>query len=105
MFPSEMVILMAIEVSRDSGKKLLTSPVGVTDEYIESLYDSLIRRGFLKKNGLRGYKLTSRGREALFEFLLENKSRVKDTIETLQQIGIEASLEIDELVKETIGVP
>ncbi|GAG10590.1 unnamed protein product, partial [marine sediment metagenome] len=104
MFPSEMVILMAIEVSRDSGKKLLAHPVGVTGEYISNLYDSLVSRGHLKKNSLRGYQLTSKGREALFEFLLENKTRVKDTIKMLQQLGIESSQEIDELVKEAIEV-
>jgi len=104
MFPSEMIILMAIEVSRDSGKKLLTHPMGVTGEYISSLYDSLIRRGYLKKPSFKGYQLTLKGREALFEFLLENKTRVKDTIETLQQLGIESSQEIDELVKEVIEV-
>ncbi len=104
MFPSEMIILMAIEVSRDSSKKLLTHPVGATSEYISTLYDSLVRRDYLKKNSLRGYKLTSKGREALFEFLLENKTRVKDTIRTLEQLGIESSQEIDELVKEVIEV-
>lgn len=104
MFPSEMVILMAIEVSRDSGKKLLTHPVGVSREYIDHLYDSLIRRGFLKKKTLGGYQLTAKGREVLFEFLLKNKTRVRDTIKTLQQLGIESSQEIDELVKEAIQV-
>ncbi|MFC1933771.1 hypothetical protein ACFLXX_01290 [Chloroflexota bacterium] len=104
MLPSEMVILMAIEVSRDSGKKLLTLPLNDTGEYIENLYDSLVRRGYLKRNRIKGYRLTSEGMEALFEFLLKNKARVEDTIRTLQQLGIEASQEIDELVKEAIDV-
>ncbi len=103
MFPSEMVILMAIEVSSAHGKKLL-NPVGFPDEYISNLYDSLVRRDYLKKNTLRGYQLTSKGRETLFEFLLENKTRVEDTIKTLQQLGIETGQELDELVKEVIEV-
>ena len=105
MLPSEMVILMAIEASNDSGKKLLASTVGPTQEYICSLYHSLARRGFLKKKGLRGHELTTEGREILFEFLLENKTRViTDTIKTLQQLGIEASKEIDALAKEVLEV-
>ena len=42
MFPSEMVILMAIAVNKDTGKKLLTRPMDVTGEYIGYLYDSLV---------------------------------------------------------------
>ena len=103
MFPREMIILMAIEASRNSGKKLLTRPVGVIEEYIGSLYDSLVGRGYIKGNGSRGYQLTSKGLEALFEFLLENRARIKDMTRTLQQLGIESSREIDELIKEAIG--
>ena len=108
MFPSEMVILMAIVVAGDSGKKLLTRPMDITGEYIGYLYHSLARRGFLSGNGSRGYQLTSRGKDALFEFLLENKTRVKDTVRTLQQLGIDVSgeqkQEIDKLEKEPIKV-
>ena len=103
MFPSEMVILMAIEVARDASKKLL-NPMDVTGEYIGYLYDSLVRRGYLKGNSSRGYQLTSKGRETLFEFLHENKTRVKDTIKTLQQLGIEISQDIDKPEKEAIEV-
>ena len=103
MFPREMVVLMAIEASRDFSKKLLTRPTGVTQEYIDNLYDSLVSRGYLQGNRSRGYQLTLQGREALFEFLLENRTKVKDAIKALQQLGIESSQEIDELVKEAIG--
>ena len=103
MFPSEMVILMAIELSRDSDKNLL-KPMGVAGEYVSNLYDSLVRRGYLKKNSLRGYHLTSEGRESLFEFLLENKTKVNDMIKTLQRLGIEASEEMDELTREVLEV-
>ncbi len=104
MFPSEMVILMAIAVARDSGRGLLTRPMDVTGEYIGYLYASLVRRGYLKADGSRGYQLTSKGRETLFEFLHENKNRFKDTVKTLQQLGIEISQEVDKLEKEAIRV-
>ena len=104
MFPSEMVILMAIAVARDSGKKLLTQPMDVTGEYIGYLCNSLARRGYLKENSSRGYQLTSKGGETIFEFLRENKIRVKDTIKTLEQLGIEISQEVGKLEKEVVEV-
>jgi len=106
MFPSEMVILMAIAVNKDAGKKLLNRPMDVTGEYIGYLYDSLVKRGYLKENSSRGYQLTTKGREALFEFLHKNKTRVKDTIRRLQQLGIDISqeIEIDKLEKEVVRV-
>ena len=104
MFPSEMVILMAIAGSGDFGKKLLSRPMDVTGEYIGYLYDSLVRRGYLVGNSSRGYQLTSKGRQALFEFLRGNKSRVTDTVRTIQQLGIKISQDIDKLEKEAIAV-
>jgi len=104
MFPSEMVILMAIAGAGDFGKKLVTRPMDVTGEYIGYLYNSLVRRGYIKGNGSRGYELTSKGREVLFEFLHGNKTRAKETVRTLQQLGIEISQDVDKLEKEAIGV-
>ena len=108
MFPSEMVILMAIAVARGSGKELVARPTDVVGEYIGYLYDSLVRRGYIKEGSSGGYQLTSKGRDALFEFLHENKTRVKDTLRTLNQLGIkvgqEQKQEIDKLEKEAIQV-
>ena len=104
IFPSEMVILMAIAGTRDFGKELLTRPMDVTGQYISCLYDSLVRRGYIKGNNSKGYQLTSEGREVLFEFLRRNKTRVKDTVRMLQKLGIEISQEVDKLEKEAIEV-
>ncbi|MFC1915712.1 hypothetical protein ACFLW4_03355 [Chloroflexota bacterium] len=104
MFPSEMVILMAIAVGRESGKTLVTRPMDVTGEYIGYLYDSLVRRDYLKGNNVKGYKLTLKGREALADFLRKNETKVRDTIKRLRQLGIECSQEMDKLGKEAIGV-
>lgn len=99
MFPSEMVILMAIASARDTGKELLVRPMDVVGEYIGYLYDSLTRRGYIKGNSSTGYQLTLKGRETLVKFLYQNRTRVKDTIKTLQQLGIEISQDIDKLGK------
>ncbi|MBA7468669.1 hypothetical protein ES707_03921 [subsurface metagenome] len=104
MFPSEVAMLAAIAITRDSDKKLLTRPMDVVGKYIGYLHDSLVSRGYLKRDSSREYQLTLKGREALFEFLYENKTRVKDAIETLQQLGIEINLEVDNLEKEAIKV-
>ena len=104
MFPSEMVILMAVAVNKDEGKNLLTRPMDVTGEYITCLYSSLVRRDYIKKGMFGGYQLTSKGMEALREFLQENETRAKDTIKRLQQLGIERTRKMDKLVKETVRV-
>ena len=104
MFPSEMVILMAIAITRDAGKKLLARPMDVVAEYVGYLCDSLVSRSYLKRDSPREYQLTVKGREALFEFLYENKTRVKDAIKTLQQLGIEINQRADNLEKEAIKV-
>jgi len=102
MFPSEMVILMAIAATGDSGKKFLTRPMDITGEYVGYLYTSLVRRGYLQGNRARGYKLTPSGRETLSGFLQANKTRVKDTLNTLQLLGIEISQ--DNPAKEVVEI-
>ena len=97
MFPSEMLILMASAAARDSSKKLLANRMDVVDEYIGYLYDSLVKRGYLKRSSSGEYQLTSMGNEVFFEFLHYNRTRARDMIERLQQLGIEVSPEIDVL--------
>ena len=104
MFPSEMAVLMAILSTRDSGKQLLTRPMDVVGEYIGYLCDSLVKRDYLKRNGSREYQLTSQGKETLLEFLYENHTKVKDAINTLQQLGIEINQRADILEREAIKV-
>ncbi|GAF84425.1 unnamed protein product [marine sediment metagenome] len=96
---------MAIVESGELGKKLVNSPMDVTGEYIGYLYNSLVKRGYLKGHSSTGYQLTAKGRDALFEFLRENRTRVKDMIGSLQQLGIGiSSQEIEEVEKKPIEV-
>lgn len=104
MFPSEIVILMAIALTGEAGKKLLTRPADVMGEYIGYLYDSLVTRGYLKKNSCRSYQLTLKGSQVLLEFLNENKTKAREAVKTLQQLRIETSQEINKLGKELIKV-
>jgi len=108
MLPSEMIILMAIGVDKNTGKKLLTRPMDVTGEYIGYLYDSLVSRGYLRGHRSTGYQLTPTGREAILEFVQKNKTKAKDVVKRLQLLGIEISPEqeqkIGKLEKEAIKV-
>ncbi len=76
----------------------------VTGEYIGYLYDSLVKRGYLKKHGSSEYQLTPKGSETLIQFLHTNRTRVKDMIETLQYLGIEIGQQTENLEKELIKV-
>ena len=104
MFPGEAAMLMAIAVARESGKKLLPRPMDVVGGYLGYLYDSLVSHGYIKGDSSREYQLTSKGREALLEFLRTSKTSVKDTLKTLQPLGIETNVEVDNLEKEVIKV-
>jgi len=104
IFPSELVILMACAKTGAIGKNFVTRPMDMPGEYIGYLYNSLVRRDYIKGGRSIGYQLTSKGREALFEFLCENGMRFGDAINTLQQLGIAISQEIDKLEKEVVEV-
>ena len=104
MFPSEMVILLSTAVPGGSGDSLISRPMDIMNEYIGYLYDSLVRRGYLRRNSSRKYQLTSLGREAMRIFLKENRSKTREIILALQQLGIESSQKIGELGTEVIKV-
>jgi predicted transcriptional regulator len=99
-----MVILMAIAVARGHRTKPLGRPADIIGEYVDYLCNSLVGRGYLKGDNLKGYRLTAKGQEALLEFLGANKTNIEDAVETLQVLGIEISEEIDILRKKAIEV-
>jgi DNA-binding IclR family transcriptional regulator len=89
VLPAEMVILLAMAEAGGLGKEALRSRVvNMTDEYVGRLYRSLVRRGYLKRRGSSGYQLTSKGGEALIEFLHRNETRARRTINALERLRI-----------------
>lgn len=108
MLPSEMVILMAISINKTTGKKLLTSPMDITSEYIGYLYNSLVNRGYLKGHRSTGFQLTTIGREAINNFIKKNGSKATDVIHRLRLLGIEISAKqekkIHKLKEETVSI-
>ena len=104
MLAGEMVILMAIAVTRSSGYKLLTSATGKNDKYVSQLCESLTRSGSLQEARRQKYKLTPVGEKTIIEFLHQNEVRINDTIQSLQRLGVEKSGEIDKLAEEAVKV-
>ena len=92
MFPSEMVVLMAIAATNKTNDKSDIHPDDTTGDYTSHLYESLIQRGFLRENGIHRYKLTTKGRGAVRDFMHDNKTKAKDIIKTLRELGIETRI-------------
>ena len=83
MLPSEMIILMAISISKNTGRNLLTNSLGITNEYINYLYNNLVNRGFLKGHRSTGFRLTTIGRETIQNFIREHRYNGLDINERL----------------------
>ena len=89
MFPSEMVVLMAMAATRRSVTGSTGCPKDVSYEHVAYLYNSLVRRGYLRETNPGGYQLTVKGRLAVLELLHHNEARVKELEKALQNLGID----------------
>ena len=97
MLNSEMIILMSIALSENANKTLISRSIDVLSEYIENLYESLIKRGYMRRNHSNGYKLTNKGGETLLKFMRENWAEAEEMIAALHELGMESSYRIGEL--------
>ena len=88
LFPKELIILMAIVHVEEVVVNHSSRPISADSEYVNGLYDSLIARGYLEEHGSKHYVLSLKGREAFLNFLNKNKARAKETVTTLQRLGI-----------------
>ncbi len=73
MFPSEIAILIAIEEVEELTIEKLTHVTDITGVALRYLCNSLVRRGYLERNNLRGYRITFKGKEAISQTLCEMK--------------------------------
>ena len=92
MFPSEMVVLMAMATTSKAYGKSNGRPAGTASDYTSHLYESLIQRGYLRETGIHKYKLTTKGRVVVRDFMHDNKTKVRDIIRILRELGIETSI-------------
>ena len=96
MFPSEMVVLMAIVTTSKAYSKSDVQPADTTTDYTSHLYDSLIKRGYLREVGVHRYWLTAKGRVVVREFLRDNKKKVRDIMRTLKELGIDTRIRTED---------
>ena len=105
MLPGKMIILLAIAEARGFGEKAPTCSIGdMPGEYVGHLHYLLVRRGYLKRNGLGECQLTSKGREALIEYLYKDADIVTGAIKKLEDIHIEIGPAIDKVKRGVRGV-
>ncbi len=69
MFPSEIEILKAADKIQEFNQSRLIHSTDVIGEYIGYIYDSLVRRGFIRGDRSTGYEITKKGRERISEYL------------------------------------
>ena len=101
MFTDEVVTLMTIEEVGKVTKKPTRCPRDITDNHTGYLCDSLVRRGYLAANSPGGYRLTSKGwnailREAILLVACGDEMWVKDRMEKLEWLYAEISQQIDD---------
>jgi hypothetical protein len=108
MLPSEMVILMAVTMNKHTDRKLSSGPLDITSEYISFLYNSLVKRRYLKGHPTTGFQLTALGDEVIQDFVRKNKSKDLDIVERLRLLNIELNPEqegqIHAAEKETVNI-
>jgi len=119
MFPGEKRILMDVALNRCSAKQLINQRNAHRNQFIGHSLDSLVRRGYLKKNGVNKYQITSLGTSVLLQsplkngvcdekdflkLLYEDEARTKDAIRKLNAINVEFSKKMDKLCEKQLGV-
>ena len=95
MFPSEMVVLMAIATTSKACGTPDVRPVDTATDYTSHLYESLIQRGYLGETGVHRYRLTTKGRVVVRDFLHDNRTKARDIVMTLKELGIDTRIRPD----------
>ena len=119
MFPGETRILMDVALNRCSAKQLINRRSAHSNQFIGHSLDSLVRRGYLEKNGVKKYQLTSLGTRVLLQsplkngvsdkrdflkLLHEDEAKSKDAAKKLEAIHVEFSKKMDILCEKQLGV-
>jgi len=100
MLPSEMEIMLAIALNKSVGKQLANSSMDVISEYFINVFNSLVSRGYLKGNRVRGYRLTPMGKTTLIRLLQENEARTRNALRRSKILGVDYHTRMDKLRKE-----
>ena len=103
MLPSEMEIMLAIALNKSVGKQLANSSMDVISEFFINVFNSLVSRGYLKGNRVKGYQLTPVGKTTLIGLLQENKARTQEALRRTKILGVDYHTRMDQLRKEQSG--
>ena len=112
MLKGEIEILAAIALNKRTTKQIKSFRVARYSSYINATINSLVRRGYISTDRLRGYQLTDKGARAFLEFCPDNntlsklahakllhdhKDKVGEAIKLIENLGIEYNTKIDEM--------
>ena len=64
------------------------------------MFNSLVSRGYLKGNRVKGYQLTLMGKTTLIGLLQKNEARIQNALSRLEILGVDYRTRIDKLRKE-----
>ena len=79
---------------------LTNSSMDVISEYFINVFNSLVSRGYLKGNRVKGYQVTPMGKTTLIRLLQENEARTQNALRKLTVLGIDYRNRMDKLRKE-----
>ena len=119
MFQAEKRILMDVALKRCSAKQLINQRNALGNQFIGQSLDSLVGRGYLKRNGAKKYQLTPLGWGVLLQsplknvvcdkrdfmkLLYEDEVRSRDAVKKLEAINVEFSKKMDRLCEKQLEV-
>ena len=115
----EMEILVSIGFNKTLQKRIVDHKLAITNPYIGLSINSMVNRGYLQKDRVKNYVLTSRGREVLVKILseydfdklealpdlwLREEERTKEATKSLRQLQDELSNKMKEIKEKQISI-
>lgn len=115
----EMEILVSIGFNKTLQKRIVDHKLAITNPYIGLSINSLVNRGYLQKDRVKNYVLTSQGREVLVKILseydfnklealpdlwLREEERTKEATKSLRQLQDELSNKMKEIKEKQISI-
>jgi len=88
LLPGEIFVLLSIKLRNLSDTAFFKQPLNEMGDYIGSIYDSLVSKGYLIKNEVERYQLTYQGKKAVINVLKNKKAIMNGKIRVIQELHI-----------------
>ncbi len=88
MLPGETLVLLSMVLRNLSTTVFFKQPLNEMGDYIGSIYDSLVWKGYVVINKAGRYQLTYKGKKAVIKLLKNKKAMLDGKIGALQEIHI-----------------